>query len=592
MGTVEKPFEDEPDRVTTTPSLTRGAEMMIDKVRSSLGPKGMLKIIVQPFPMRDDITSDGKTILTSMGTVHPGAWLMREMAYTQINLGDGVITTMVLAGELLKNAKVLIGMKVRPALIIRGYRAAMDYSRRTMKKISLPAAWNSHEDLFRVGRTAAATKSFGAGADKLAEFAATAVECITALRGGKPYMDMRDICVLKMIGSTSDQTRLVRGIAFAQGFRHPSMPKRIENPKIALLTCSLEFKKFWEEKNTVKVEIAPGKISSLREERMKIVRQHVDKITATGANLVVMSQGCEELHASMLAERGVQVVHRVPDAGGIGRLAKACGGNAIGSLDDLKESDLGHAGFSEEVKVPRHDTRRLEREVKAGEPLPEEERMVVIDGCKDPKSVTILIRGQIESGLNETERALDAALSACQALVAGPRVVGGAGAIEAELAHRLKRYALRFDDKIQLAVLAYAEALEGLVDVLAGNVGLDPIDVRLEMAAAHAKGHRWHGIDVRDKHLRDAFEMGVVEPLRVKSSAITIASEAACQLVRVDRVLKGWHGQTLLPGEIPPGASEGPYALNSAKDLPEETIKAFRKSRFLKPYGSKTQLNL
>jgi archaeal chaperonin len=592
MGSVEKPFEDESDRVTTQPSLTRGAEMIIDRVRSSLGPKGMLKLILQPFPMRDDITSDGKTILTSMGTVHPGAWLIREMAYTQINLGDGVITTMVLAGELLKNAKLLIGLKVRPALIIRGYRAAMDYSRRTMKRISLPADCCSHEDLFRVGRTAASTKSFGGRADELAEFAATAIEYITELREGKPYIDMRDICVLKMIGSSSDQTRLVRGIAFDQGLRHPSMPKRIENPKIALLTCGLEFKRFWEEKNPVKVQIAPGRMDSLRENRLKIVKEHVDKITVTGANMVVMSQGCDELHASMLAEKGIQVVHRVPDAGGIGRLAKASGGKAIGSLDDLKESDLGRAGFSEEVKVPRHDTRRLEREVKVGEPLSEEERMVVIDGCKNPKSVTILIRGQIESGLNETERALDAALSVCQALVWEPRVVGGAGAIEAELAHRLKKFALRFDDKVQLAVLAYAEALEGVVDVLAANVGLNPIDARLEIDAAHAKGHRWHGIDVRHRRLRDAFEMGVVEPLKVKSSAITVASEAACQLVRVDRVLRGWHGQTLLPGEIPPGASEGPNVLNSASDLPEDTIKAFRKSRFLKPYGSKTQLNL
>ena len=592
MGSVEKPFEDEPDRVTTQTSLTRGAEIMINRLRSSLGPKGMLKLIVQPFPIRDDITSDGKTILTSMGTVHPGAWLMREMAYSQINLGDGVITTMVLAGELLKNSKQLLGLKVRPALIIRGYRAAMDYSRRTMKRISLPLDWRSNQDLLRVGRTAAATKSFGAGADKLAEFAATAVGYITELRDGKPFMDMRDICVLKMIGGSSEETRLIRGIAFAQGLRHPSMPKRVENPKIALLTCPLEFKKFWEEKNNVKVQIAPGKINSLKEGRLSMVREHVDKITATGANLVVMSQGCDDLHASMLAERGVQVVHRVPDAGGIGRLAKASGGKAIGSIDDLGESDLGLAGFSEEVKVPRQDTRRTEREVKTGHPLPEEERMVVIDGCKDPKSATILIRGQIESGLNETERALDAALSACQALVWAPRVVGGAGAIEAELAHRLKKYALRFDDKIQLAVLAYAEGLEGVVDALAANVGLDPIDVRLEMDAAHAKGHRWHGIDVRGRRLRDAFEMGVVEPLKIKSSAITIASEAACQLVRVDRVLRGWHGATLLPGEIPPGASEGPRELNSANDLPEETIKAFRKSRYLKPYGSKLQLNL
>ncbi len=592
LGTVEKPFGNEPDRLYTQPSLTRGAELLIDNFRSSLGPRGMVKLILQPFPMRDEITSDGKTILTSMGAVHPGAWILREMAYSQIVVGDGVITTLVLAGELLKNSKKLLALKVRPAVIIHGYREAMKHTRDTLRKISKPADWRDHDDMLRVARTAAGTKSFGYQAAKLAEFAVFAVQHITEMRGGKPQLDIGDICVLKVIGKTSDETRLIRGIAFQSGLRHPGMPKRIENPRIALLTCGLEFKRFWEEETPVKVQVAPGRIGSMREARLKLVRENVDRITASGADLVVMSKGCDELHASMLAERGIQVVHRVPDAGGIGRLAKASGGKAVGSLDDLKEEDLGHAGFAEEVKVPRFDTRRLEKEVKSGEPLPEEDRLFVIDGCTNPRSVTILIRGQVESGLGESERALDAALAACRALVKEPRVVGGAGAVEAELAHRLKKFALSFDDKTQLAVIAYAEALEGLVELLARNAGLDPIDARLEMEAAHARGLKWTGIDVFARRLRDAFEMGVVEPLLIKDSAFMIASEAACQLVRVDRVLKGYAGATLIPGEIPPGSSEGPRVLNDAKDLPEETVKAFRKSRFLKPYGSKLELNL
>jgi len=261
-------------------------------------------------------------------------------------------------------------------------------------------------------------------------------------------------------------------------------------------------------------------------------------------------------------------------------------------LDDLGEEALGRAGISEEVVIPRTDTRRNEKEVKAGEPLPEQERMLVIDGCKDPKSVTVLIRGQVESGLGESERALDAALAACQALVRGPRVVGGAGSTEAELAHRVRRFALTFDDKTQLAINGYAEALDGLVEVLAANAGIDPLDAKLEMQAAHAGGQRWMGMDFDHRRLKDAFELGVVEPLLIKDSAITIASEAACHLVRIDRVLRGYWGATLIPGEIPPGASEGPNELSDAKDLPEETIKAFRKSRYLKPYGSKLKLNL
>jgi chaperonin GroEL (HSP60 family) len=552
----------------------------------------MLKVITQPFPMRDEITSDGKTILTSMGTVHPGAWLMREMAYSQIGIGDGVITTLILAGELLKNSKRLLDMKVKPPVIIRGYNESMKFSRRTLTRISKPVDLADHGEMLRVARAAAGTKSFGLEVGSLAEFAATAIEAIIQRRKGKLYMDMRDICVVKVPGSSKEQTKLIRGIAFLRSLRHPSMPKKIENPKIVLLTCGLEFKKTWEERTPMKVQIEPGQIDSLRKTRLGMVKRNVDMVASSGANLVVTSQRIDELHASMLAGLGIQAIHHVPDFGGIGRLSKASGGKPVGSLEDLKEADLGHAGFAEEVVVPRMDTRRLEKEVKSKDPLSEEDRIFVIDGCKDPKSVTILIRGQIESGLGETERALDAALSACQALVRKPRVVGGAGAIEAELAHRIKKFALTFDDKTQLAVMAYAEALEGIVEVLATNGGFDPIDTKLEMHAAHASGGTWMGMDFARRRLRDSFEMGVVEPLLVKKAAITIASEAACHLLRIDRVLKGYHGMTLMPGEIPPGASEGPNKLSDAKDLPEETIKAFRNSRYMKPYGSKLELNL
>jgi chaperonin GroEL (HSP60 family) len=553
----------------------------------------MLKLITKSFPMRDEVTSDGKTILTSMGAIHPGAWLMREMAYTQIGMGDGVITTLVLTGELLKNSKRLLGLKVKPAVIVHGYHEAMKYSRRTLRRISVPADLDGGEDMLKVARTAAGTKSFGLAVKKISEFAATAIESVMEVRaGGGTTTDLRDICVAKALGGSREQTRLVRGIVFLRGLRHPGMPKRTENPRIALLTCGLEFKKWWEEKTPLKVEISPGRIGAMKEARREMARRNVEMVAASGANLVVTSQRCDELHASMLAEMGIQAVHHVPDAGGIARLAKASGGTPVGSLDDLEEGDLGGAGVSEEVKIPRMDTRRLEKEVKSGEPLPEEDEIFVIDGCKDPKSVTILIRGQLESGLNETERAVDSALSACQALVEKPRVVGGAGAVEAELAHRLRKFALTFDDKTQLAVLGYAEALDGLVETLARNAGLNPLDAKLEMRAAHAAGQRWAGIDVSRRRLGDSFEMGVVDPLLIKESAITIASEAACQLVNIDRVLKGYAGQTLMPGEIPPGASEGPDVLHDAKDLPDETIKAFRNSRYLKPYGSKLQLNV
>jgi chaperonin GroEL (HSP60 family) len=409
-----------------------------------------------------------------------------------------------------------------------------------------------------------------------------------------PYLYIGNICVVKMVGKPSDETRIIRGVALERALRHPAMPKRQEDVRIALLTLGLEFKKSWEEGTTIKVDLAPDKIGSLREARLEMVKHNVDRIVKSGANVVVVKHGIDDLHAGLLAEHKIQAVHWIPDAGGIGRLAKASGGTPVAVLDDLRPEDLGRAEVAEEIRVPRFDTRRLEPEVKTpdGHTLPEEERMFVIDGCRDPKSVTILIRAEMESTLYESERALDSSIAACQALVRDPRIVGGAGALEAELAHRLNEFALTFEDKTQIVVMAYAEALEGLVEALAENAGIDPMDATLKMGAAHANGGRWMGIDLFGKRLGDAFEMGVVEPVRIKESAIKIASEAACQLIRIDRILAGYAGPTLMPGEIPPGASEGPDVLTDAKDLPDETIRAFRKSRYLKPYGSKTRLNL
>jgi len=218
--------------------------------------------------------------------------------------------------------------------------------------------------------------------------------------------------------------------------------------------------------------------------------------------------------------------------------------------------------------------------------------MFLIDGCSDPKSLTILLRGEVEAGLDESERALDCSIAACQALVREPSVVGGAGALEAELAHRLKKFALTFEDKTQLVVIAYAEALEGLMEALAENAGIDPVDATIKLAAAHANGGTWIGMDLFRRRLIDAFEIDVVEPVRIRKSSIKIASEAVCQLVRIDRILKGDRSAKLLPGELPPGASEGPDILTDAKDLPDETIQAYKKSKYIRPYGSKLKLNL
>jgi chaperonin GroEL (HSP60 family) len=298
----------------------------------------------------------------------------------------------------------------------------------------------------------------------------------------------------------------------------------------------------------------------------------------------------------LLAEKNIQVVHRVPDSGGIGRLAKASGGTAVSTLDDLTPEDLGRAAVAEEIRAPRFDTKRLESEpVKSrdGHAVSEEDKLFVIDGCESPRSVTVFLRADVESMLDESERALDASIATCEAIVKEPRIVGGAGSVEAELARRMREFAYTFDDKTQVIVLWYAEALEGLVEALASNAGIDPIDAVLKIRAAHAGGGEiWTGIDLSKKRLSNAIEMGVVEPMLIKKSALKIATEAAIQIIKIDRILAGDSRPKLMPGEMPWGASEGPTVLTDAKDLPDETVKAFRKSRYLKPYGSKQELNL
>lgn len=596
LAKPRKHFGDEPKYLKTHASIIRACELLTEVFKTSLGPRGALKLMVQTFPLREKVTSDGKTILTSIGDMHPGAWLLRNMAYSQINIGDGVVTTMIFAGELLKHAKRLIDKGIDASIIVHGYSEALRRSLEVLDELSVPVDWRDTEIMRKLAVTAASTKSGGLPVGKLADLGAAAVSHVVQFRDGKPYIDIGDICVFKWIGKPSDETRLVRGIVFQYGLRHPAMPKRLENVKIALLRCGLEPIKEWEAKIPMKVQIAPDKIGSLHDTKLKQAREDVDKIVKSGANLVVLKHGCDELHAGLLAERNIQVVHRVPDSGGIGRLAKASGGTPVSVLDDLRPEDLGRAQVAEEIKAPRFDTKRLESEAvksRDGHGVSEEEKLFVIDGCVDPRSVTVFVRADVESMLHESERALDASIAVCESIVKDPRIVGGAGSVEAELARRMREFAYTFDDKTQVIVLWYAEALEGLVEALAGNSGIDPLDAVLKIRAAHAGGgETWTGIDLFKRRLRNAMEMGVVEPTLIKKSAIKIASEAAIQIVKIDKILAGDRRPKLIPGEIPPGESEGPKVLTDAKDLPDETIKAFKKSRYLKPYGQKLEPNL
>ncbi|MBS7655065.1 TCP-1/cpn60 chaperonin family protein [Candidatus Bathyarchaeota archaeon] len=491
------------------------AKIIAETVKSSLGPKGMDKMLVDSFG-DVTITNDGATILDEVDVQHPAAKMMVEVAKTQDNeVGDGTTTAVVLAGELLTKAEELIDKDVHPTIIVDGYRTAAEKALGFLNEIAIKVEPTDKEFLKKVAKVAVASKLLSEYKDYIADLTVNAVLQVAEKTPEGYKVDIDDIKVEKKAGESLMDTKLVKGVVLDKEVVHPGMPKRIDNAKIALLNCPLEIEKT-EMDAKINIE-TPEQMDAFLKEEERMLKEMVEKIAKAGANVVICQKGIDDMAQHFLAKKGILAVRRAKESD-MEKLAKATGGRIITNLDDLSSKDLGFAKIVEERKVA-------------------DDKMTFIEGCKNPKSVTILVRGGAERIVNEAERAIHDALCVIRDVVVDPRVVGGGGAPETEVARKLRQYAEKLAGKEQLAVLAFAEALDSIPMTLSENAGLDPIDIITELRSKHDKGEMWAGVDIFSGKVSDMTKNDVYEPLVVKTQVIKSASEAATMILRIDDVI-------------------------------------------------------
>jgi thermosome len=508
------------------------ARTIAEAVKSSLGPKGMDKMLVDSSG-DVTITSDGRTILDKMDIEHPAAKMMVEVAKTQdAEVGDGTTTAVILAGELLGKAEDLIDKGVHPTVIVEGYIKAADKALETLENIAISVKPEEKGFLKKVAATSMASKLVAENKEQLAEIAVEAVLSVAQKVGEDYLVDLDDVTIEKKPGESLTETRLIEGLVLDKEVVHSGMPKRVEKAKIALLESALEIKKT-EFDTKINIELPEQMQSFLREEE-GMLKAMVEKIVATEANAVICQKGIDDMAQHFLARAGVLVVQRVKESD-IKKLAMATGGKPVTNLEDLSKSDLGYAELVEERKIGN-------------------DKMTFIEGCKNPRSVAILIRAGTERFLDEAERSVHDALCVVRDVVQEPKIVAGGGSPEMEIAKALGAYAQSLPGREQLAVQSFGEAVETVPLTLSENAGLDPIDILSELRARHAEGEKWAGVDVFEGKIKDMRDLEVYEPLAVKKQTIKSATEAATMILRIDDVIAS--GKMEAP-PMPPGGMPG-----------------------------------
>lgn len=484
-------------------------------VRSSLGPRGMDKMLVDSLG-DITITNDGATILKEMEIEHPAAKMMVEVAKsTDVEAGDGTTSAVVLAGDLLKKAEELLDMDVHPTIIVDGYKRATAMALQFFKEIAQEVKPTDREILKQIAMTSLRSKVVREYSDQLANIAVEAILKVAREENGKYNVRLDDVKVEKKAGGSVMETKLINGIVLDKEIVHPGMPRKIVNAKIAILNSPLEIEKT---EFDAKINIqSPEQIKAFLDEEQRILKGMVDKIVEAGANVVLCQKGIDDIAQHYLARAGIIAVRRVKESD-IEKASKATGAKIVTNVNELSEDYLGYAGLVEERKVG-------------------EDKWVFIEQCKDPRSVTILIRGGTEKMVDEAERALHDALSVVKDVITYPYVVAGAGAPEIEVAMRIRKKAETIAGKEQLAVLRFAEALESIPSALAENAGMDPIDIIAELRRHHESGKKWQGIDIVSRGTSDSWENKIIEPLLVKEQIVKSASEAASMILRIDDVI-------------------------------------------------------
>jgi len=491
------------------------ARVIAESVRSSLGPKGMDKMLVDSFG-DVTITSDGATILKEMEVQHPAAKMMVEIAKTQDNeVGDGTTSVVVFAGDLLTKAEELIDKDVHPTLIIEGYRRAAEEALNVLDKIAIDVHPKDKNVLRKIAITSMASKLVSENKEHLADLAVDAIIQVSRDENGKWKADIDDILVVKKAGESLSDTNLVQGVVVDKEVVHPGMPKRIDEAKIALLDCPLEIEKT-EFDAKLNIE-SPDQMKAFLDQEETMLRDMVKRVTGSGANVLICQKGIDDMVQHFLARNSVLSVRRVKKSD-MEKLAKATGGRVVTDLDDLSGKDLGYAKLVEERKIA-------------------DDKMTFVEGCKNPKAVTILIRGGTERIVDEAERSVHDALCVVRDVVQEPKIVAGGGAPESELAGAIRKFSEKISGREQLAIQKFAEALEGIPTALAENSGSDTIDTIVALRSRHEKGEVWAGLDPISGKVKDMEKLSVYEPLSVKKQVIKSASEAANMILRIDDII-------------------------------------------------------
>ncbi|MBD3249574.1 thermosome subunit [Candidatus Woesearchaeota archaeon] len=507
------------------------AKLVAETVRTTLGPKGMDKMIVDSTG-DVTVTNDGVTILEEMQIEQPAAKMVVEIAKTQEDeVGDGTTTAVVLAGELLKHAEELLEQEIHPTIVAKGYRLAAKKSQELLDEIAKPVALKDKDILKKIAMTAMTGKGAESAKEILAALAVDAVKAVAETEEKNVYVDIGNIKVERKVGSAVEESELVDGIVLDKEKVHPGMPRMVENAKIALIDSAIEIK------NTemdAKISITdPSQMQAFLDQEENMLKNMVAKIVNTGANVVFSQKGIDDTAQHFLAKHGIYAVRRVKQSD-MSSLSKATGARIVTNIEDLTKEDLGNAGMIEEAKVG-------------------DEEMTYVKKCKNPKSVTLLVRGGTEHVADEIKRAVDDAIGDIVAALKTGQVVAGAGAPEIELAKGLRKYAGSLKGREQLAVQKFADAVEVIPRTLAENAGLDPIDVLTDLKASHQKGKATAGINVFTGKVIDAWREGVIEPLKIKTQAVNSASEVTNMILRIDDNITGNVDAAAKQPQMPPG---------------------------------------
>ncbi len=518
---------------TAQHSNIMAAKAVAETVRTTLGPKGMDKMLVSS--MGDIvITNDGVTILEEMNIEHPSAKMIVEVAKTQENeVGDGTTTAVVIAGELLKKAEDLLEQNIHPSVLSRGYRLAAAKAQEILNGAAEKISENDAETLKKIAITAMTGKGAEQDKEHLAGLTVKAVKAVMEKTSSGISVDKNDIKIEKKTGGSVEDTELVEGIILDKEKVHPAMPNKVMDAKVALIDSGIEIKNTEIE---AKIQItAPEQMQAFIDMEEKMLRDKVEKIARSGANVVFCQKGIDDLAQHFLAKKGIYAARRVSESD-MKKLARATGAKVISKLDDLTEKDLGNAGIVEAKRVGDED-------------------MTYVGDCQNAKSVTILVRAGTEHVADEVKRAMEDAIGDVASALKSGKAVAGAGACEIELVRGLKNYAQSLAGREQLAVNAFAEAIEIIPRTLAENAGIDPIDIMTSLKAAHDKGQKWAGVDVFTGKVIDAWKEGIIEPLKIKTQAISSASEVAVMILRIDDVIAA--GSSKPSGPMPPGMGGG-----------------------------------